>query len=649
MGLTFLTGSLFIQDPSALPVKTLLWTVAESIIQVFLLCVVGYILARTGVLDKATQRKVNVLNVSFATPALLGSKVAFSLTPEKLKEMWVIPLGFVIITAVSAGVAWVMGTMFRLSRSQRNSLPIALIQSLVVEVPHLKWGKSDTRDAMLGRALTYLVLYSTLGMMLRWSYGVKLLSQADDDDEQPEITTERITPQALLAAEPAGVAGVAVVEATETDPLFDSRKHSELVEQREEQVLRARTGTGTGNRQSSVDEGTLAWHSSADAAQSGAGGGGGTALLVASPPAITFPSADSPFFSHGASSASVPPLASASNQARRLSAMRRGSATGSGTRTSTPSGRAGARRTSTTSTMRPRAPSRTESGREFWGLPEARASVGSLSDQEEEGTSSGEEEEEDEEEDEEWGTSLPFTRNRQFPTPPSTRLRSFLRRARHRLHKVAGKVNQFMTVPMWSACLSVFVAMIPPLQAQLVRAKPLTQAITSAGQCSIPLTLVVLGAFFYTPAPPVDPSAPAQEQKPLVQRLMSYVGVGGTGHAGRSASSFAKSSLVVPAATASKATPGENRAVFVAVTSRMIFTPLLFMPVLAVLAKYDLFVAAADPVFIPPALTLAQLTQAASGDAFERLISKTISWSYAVLTPPLTLLYIFIGLLFGRL
>lgn len=115
----------------------------------------------------------------------------------------------------------------------------------------------------------------------------------------------------------------------------------------------------------------------------------------------------------------------------------------------------------------------------------------------------------------------------------------------------------------------------------------------------VPLTLVVLGAFFYSPAPPVDPSAPPKEPMTLVQRLKSYVGLGGTGNGGRSAS-FPKSSLVVgsPEPSASKATPGENRAVFVAVTSRMIFTPLLFMPVLAVLAKYDLFVAAADPVFI---------------------------------------------------
>ena len=47
-----------------------------------------------------------------------------------------------------------------------NSLPIALMQSLAMTVPGLKWGKDDSKSAMLGRALTYLVLYSTLGMMV---------------------------------------------------------------------------------------------------------------------------------------------------------------------------------------------------------------------------------------------------------------------------------------------------------------------------------------------------------------------------------------------------------------------------------------------------------------------------------------------------
>ena len=47
-----------------------------------------------------------------------------------------------------------------------NSLPIALMQSLVVTVHGLKWDIDDTKSAMLGRALTYLVLYSTLGMVV---------------------------------------------------------------------------------------------------------------------------------------------------------------------------------------------------------------------------------------------------------------------------------------------------------------------------------------------------------------------------------------------------------------------------------------------------------------------------------------------------
>lgn len=47
-----------------------------------------------------------------------------------------------------------------------NSLPIALMQSLVVTVPGLQWDKSDNTDSMLARALTYLVVYSTLGMVV---------------------------------------------------------------------------------------------------------------------------------------------------------------------------------------------------------------------------------------------------------------------------------------------------------------------------------------------------------------------------------------------------------------------------------------------------------------------------------------------------
>ena len=43
-------------------VKVLLITVFQSIIEVVILCAAGYILARAGILDKPTQRKLNVVN-----------------------------------------------------------------------------------------------------------------------------------------------------------------------------------------------------------------------------------------------------------------------------------------------------------------------------------------------------------------------------------------------------------------------------------------------------------------------------------------------------------------------------------------------------------------------------------------------------------
>jgi hypothetical protein len=50
-------------------------THSQSIAEVFLLCLAGYILSIAGITDKATQRKLNVINVSLFTPALLFSKV----------------------------------------------------------------------------------------------------------------------------------------------------------------------------------------------------------------------------------------------------------------------------------------------------------------------------------------------------------------------------------------------------------------------------------------------------------------------------------------------------------------------------------------------------------------------------------------------
>ncbi|KAJ7352363.1 membrane transport protein-domain-containing protein [Mycena albidolilacea] len=560
------------------PFVPLLVTVFTSILEVFLLCLAGYILAGRGILDKKTQKQLNRLNVSLFTPSLLFSKVAFFLSPEKLKELWIIPIFFVIVTTVSMSVSFLLGSIFRVKRSQRNfamaaamfmnsnSLPIALMQSLVVTVPGLKWGKGDNKNAMVGRALTYLVLYSTLGMVLRWSYGVRLLAQSDPESE----------------------AGASADTVDETSPLL---------------------GEPVGFP---ADEGTLRPNSSAY---------------------------DDPVPHISVQAPPPPPLLRPGHERRR----------------------------SRFYNSFPNSPNQSRVQ-----LPTVDSIPNSASQSTFAASPVGSEDSEDE--------LLPGPTE---PAPsalpqhvrPSTRHvrqgstisqvgagpAGHLRRTRRRLYRAWVALNEFMTVPLWAALASLVVACVQPLQHALDdHMQPIKGAVTSAGNCSIPLTLIVLGGYFY-PAPPEGAAANGHANG-------NGVGNGhgnGAKHARRMSQSthsllesvremFGKQKNSAPAGPF----PGETKTVVIAVLSRMILTPLLLLPLMVVCARFDLHAVFDDPVFVvanvllvssPPALTLAQITQAASGDAFERLISRTTFWAYCVVTPPMTIVYVIIGLKLSKL
>ncbi|EJF56804.1 hypothetical protein DICSQDRAFT_93144 [Dichomitus squalens LYAD-421 SS1] len=549
------------------PIGPLLKTTFESILEVFLICIAGYILARKGILDRTTQKKLNRLNVSIFTPSLLFSKVAFFLSPAKLRELWIIPIFFIITTAVSMIVAYFLSVILRLKRSQRafaiaaamfmnsNSLPIALMQSLVVTVPGLKWDEDDSTNAMVGRALTYLVLYSTLGMVVRWSYGVRLLSQADPEPVQQEAETDDVDSEASPLLSPSEV------------PFPPSTA--------EEQLLR---------------HGNAFSHSlSSDGSQTVAHGGPNTN-----------------------------PELSVEN---------------------------------------------TTGGKIFYSFPNTPATrSGDLT---RSGSATNTEVEDDD--DDEVGDVLPPGR-RPRTTPTSSRVQARMRRLRHKTRTAWRTFREFMTVPLWAALTSLVVACIQPLQHALDdHFPPVKNAIASAGDCSIPITLVVLGAYFYTPPDPdAEQRARARrgreeglpEHQRQVERSASRASLLESVRDMFSMKSVRRAEGGSSASARKGARPGETKTVVVAIMSRMIITPLVLLPLLALSAKYDWQRVFDDPVFVvsnvllvasPPALTLAQITQAASGDAFERLISKTIFWSYCVVTPPSTILVVVIGLVLSKL
>jgi auxin efflux carrier family protein len=165
--------------------------------------------------------------------------------------------------------------------------------------------------------------------------------------------------------------------------------------------------------------------------------------------------------------------------------------------------------------------------------------------------------------------------------------------------------NDFMTMPLWAALASLLVALIQPVQHALdEHFPPVKNALNAAGQCSIPITLIVLGAYFYTP--PEEPGqirleGPERDlhtangggesnEDSTIRKRMSMVSIAGSMRSmlgldslkdGRSAQNH----LLAP--SRERARPGETKTVIVAVLSRMIITPLVLLPGMALSAYFD--------------------------------------------------------------
>ncbi|KAJ3742685.1 membrane transport protein-domain-containing protein [Lentinula detonsa] len=594
-----------ILSSSPLNVGSLLITVFASILEVFLLCFAGYVLAWKGILDKKTQKQMNRINVSLFTPCLLFSKVAFFLSPEKLRELWVIPIFFIIATTVSMCVAWFLGVTFRLSRSQRsfaiaasmfmnsNSLPVALMQSLVVTVHGLKWSPDDNKNAMLGRALTYLVLYSTFGMILRWSYGVRLLAQADDPLDSPirlpededAVGERRIRDlEAMLpSASTATMVDIPVQGHQSKTPgiiIDDSftRESSPSPPAKpydKDATLRARPDLS----KSHLHRSSYFYRS--------------------------FPN------SPNQSKLSLPDLDNTEVEEERVMVEEDGA----------------------------------RNAEVFTRQTDLRRSSV-------------------------FSTQSHHSHTSGHPTVTQRYLLQPLSKFWHGF-------TDFMTVPLYAALLSIIVALLPSIQHTLeVHLYPIKGALESAGSCSIPVTLVVLGAYFYKEKEVSSDGMsviPTRMESVQEAGVISEEGDGVDNRCKFPGSSYQPSAIQhckdifsklnpkrkrCPAFLRSdggdQPLPGETKTVFIAVLSRMVLTPMVLMPLVTFAAKEDWHSVFEDPVFVvsnvlliasPPALTLAQITQAASGDAFERLISRTIFWSYCIVTPPLMIFYVAVGLI----
>ncbi|RTE71208.1 hypothetical protein BHE90_014392 [Fusarium euwallaceae] len=195
------------QDAYELPLQTLANTheshpslghlcllVFEAVLEVVCVSLPGYIVARLGHFDADKQKFLANLNVMLFTPCLIFTKLASQLNAEKLSDLAIIPVIFIVQTFVSWTVSVLVAKVFRFNRrasnfvtamgvfGNSNSLPISLVLSLSQTLKGLHWDKvpGDNDDEVGARGILYLLIFQQLGQLVRWSWGYHVLLAPKD-------------------------------------------------------------------------------------------------------------------------------------------------------------------------------------------------------------------------------------------------------------------------------------------------------------------------------------------------------------------------------------------------------------------------------------------------------------------------------------
>lgn len=180
--------------------------VFEAVLEVVCVSLPGYIVARQGMFDAESQKFLANLNVMLFTPCLIFQKLASQLTAEKLADLAIIPVIFVVQTAVSYIGARLIARFFHFKKRQENfliamgvfgnsnSLPISLVLALSKTLKGLHWDKvpHDNDDEVAARGILYLLVFQQLGQLLRWSWGYNVLLAPPDAYTVAEGGTKQI-------------------------------------------------------------------------------------------------------------------------------------------------------------------------------------------------------------------------------------------------------------------------------------------------------------------------------------------------------------------------------------------------------------------------------------------------------------------------
>ncbi|XP_004347980.1 hypothetical protein CAOG_04155, partial [Capsaspora owczarzaki ATCC 30864] len=177
---------------------------------VFIMAGTGVYLARRGVMNERVVKGIGEMVVHALMPCMLFAKVVPNVSVDTLDHLWPLLVYAIILAAVGMGLGAIAHKIVRASPIMRNfmmatigfanatSIPLALFYSVAENADALQINPHDTAEDIQARGSSYILIYTIMTTLMRWTVADQLLTPPDDWDP---LSYRRLPDESVLATD----------------------------------------------------------------------------------------------------------------------------------------------------------------------------------------------------------------------------------------------------------------------------------------------------------------------------------------------------------------------------------------------------------------------------------------------------------------
>lgn len=167
--------------------------VINTMIELFLVLLLGYGIAKLGMIDPETNKKLSALVVNVSMPALIVASVADNIGNGSLREV----LAYLIYGAVFYGImlllAWLLTLLMGTPKNQRGTYQFMLIFS------NCSFMGYPVMESIFGTEAIFLSsIFNIPFNLLAFSYGIMLISK--DGEEAAQFDVKKLLNPGIIAS-----------------------------------------------------------------------------------------------------------------------------------------------------------------------------------------------------------------------------------------------------------------------------------------------------------------------------------------------------------------------------------------------------------------------------------------------------------------